>query len=112
MKCIKTILFYIFICCATFIATAQSISVDDTKTAQQLVENVLVNSSCANVSNSTVTGDTFTAGKNSYGYFNNQGGSFPFTEGVVLSTWSSKNSIGPFVVTNIGDGTTLLDRRY
>jgi len=42
-----------------------------------------------------VSGNT-TTGQNSYGYFNNQGGSFPFKEGVLLSTWSSQNSIGPF----------------
>jgi gliding motility-associated-like protein len=98
MKGIKTILFYIFICCSLFSATAQSILVDDSYTAQQLVENVLVNnSSCASISIPIATGDTFTPGKKSYGYFNNQGGSFPFTEGVLLSTWSSQNSVGPFV---------------
>ncbi|TRX02802.1 choice-of-anchor L domain-containing protein [Flavobacterium gawalongense] len=108
MKCIKTILFYIFICCASFSATAQSISVNDSYTAQQLVENVLVNSSCVTISNPIATGDTFTAGKNSYAYFNNQAGSFPFTEGVLLSTWSSQNSIGPFVRNQGGGGTSWL----
>ncbi|HEX9150567.1 MAG TPA: choice-of-anchor L domain-containing protein [Flavobacterium sp.] len=98
MKRIKTILFYILICCSIFSAAGQSISVNDSYTAQQLVENVLVNnSSCASISNPIATGDTFTANKKSYAYFNNQGGSFPFTEGVLLSTWSSQNSIGPFV---------------
>ena len=108
MKCIKIILFCSFICCTIFSATAQSISVDDSYTAQQLLENVLVNSSCATISNPIATGDTFTPGKNSYGYFNNQGGSFPFTEGVVLSTWSSQNSVGPFVRTNGGGDTSWL----
>ncbi|MFV5697569.1 choice-of-anchor L domain-containing protein [Flavobacterium sp. ZT3R17] len=115
MKCIKIILFYIFIRCSIFSSTAQSISVNDSYTAQQLVENVLVNSSCANISNPIATGDTFTAGQNSYGYFNNEGGSFPFTEGVLLSTWSSQNSIGPFVRTKGGgdpawSGDTDLDK--
>jgi len=95
MKSIKSILFFTFICCFTTIVFAQNITVDDAKTAQQLVENVLVNSSCANVLNIMVSGNT-TTGQNSYGYFNNQGGSFPFKEGVLLSTWSSQNSIGPF----------------
>ncbi|MFV8342796.1 choice-of-anchor L domain-containing protein [Flavobacterium sp. XS2P39] len=108
MKCIKTILFYIFICCSTFSATAQAISVNDSYTAQQLVENILVNSSCATILNPIATGDLFTAGKNSYGYFNNQGGSFPFTEGVVLSTWSSQNSVGPFVRNQGGGDTSWL----
>jgi gliding motility-associated-like protein len=108
MKCIKTILFYIFICCASISATGQSISINDSYTAQQLVENVLVNSSCATITNPIATGDTFTAGKNSYAYFNNQGGSFPFTEGVLLSTWSSQNSIGPFIRNQGGGNTSWL----
>jgi len=93
----------IFICCNTFWVSAQNITVDDTYSAQQLVENVLVNSSCANVSNNTATGDTFPVGQNSYGYFNNAGGSFPFNEGVLLSTWSAFNSKGPYVFYR-GDG--------
>ncbi|MBP6180632.1 choice-of-anchor L domain-containing protein [Flavobacterium sp.] len=108
MKCIKTFLFYIFICCASISVTGQSISVNDSYTAQQLVENVLVNSSCATITNPIATGDTFTAGKNSYAYFNNQGGSFPFTEGVLLSTWSSQNSIGPFIRNQGGGNTSWL----
>ena len=95
MRFIKTILFFAFTLCHTTIATAQYITVNNTKTAPELVENVLVNSSCANVLNIMVSGNT-TTGQNSYGYFNNQGGSFPFKEGVLLSTWSSQNSIGPF----------------
>lgn len=105
MKCVKILLFYIFISCAVFDATAQSISVNDSFTAQQLVENILVNSSCANVSNINVKGDTFSGSQNSYGYFNSGASSFPFTQGVVLSTWSSKNSEGPYV-SNLGGGNS------
>jgi gliding motility-associated-like protein len=106
MKCIKTILFCILICCATLRIHAQSILVDDTYTPERLVKDVLVNSSCANVSNFSVTGDTFTTGQNSYGKFNKQGGIFPFSEGVILSTWSSKNAEGPFVAGDNGGGST------
>jgi hypothetical protein len=53
--------------------------VNDSYTAQQLVENVLVNSSCVTVSNFTVKGDPFSGSQNSFGYFNNQG-SFPLDE--------------------------------
>ena len=108
MKCVKIILFYIFISCAVFDATAQSISVNDSYTAQQLVENILVNSSCANVSNFIVKGDTFSGSQNSYGYFNSGASSFPFTQGVVLSTWSSKNSEGPYVSTRGGGNSSWL----
>ena len=57
---------------------------------------MLVNSSCASVSNYSATGDTFPVSENSYGYFTNAGGNFPFAEGVVLSTQYSKKSIGPY----------------
>nr|WP_309755406.1 hypothetical protein [Flavobacterium sp.] len=76
MKCVKFILLSVLINCTLFDATAQSIVVNDSYTAQQLVENVLVNSSCVTVSNFTVKGDPFSGSQNSYGYFNNQGGSF------------------------------------
>jgi len=44
--------------------------------------------------------------KNSYGSFTNSSSGFPFQSGVVLSTWSSKQSEGPFV-RNQGDGSNL-----
>jgi gliding motility-associated-like protein len=79
------------------IANAQFITVDDNQTAQQLVENVLVKSTCANVSNSSATGDNSITGHNSYGYFNSGTSSFPLKEGVLLATSTSKNAIGPYI---------------
>lgn len=102
MKIIKRILFCSLICCSFLISNAQYIVVDDTKSGQELVENILINSSCANVSNIQVNGDFSSIGQNSYGYFNSGSSSFPFTEGVVLSTWSSTNSEGPFIKTRGG----------
>jgi gliding motility-associated-like protein len=116
MKWGQAILFFSFICCNTIHVSAQNITVDDTKTAQQLVENVLVNSSCAIVSNYSATGDTVVPlGQNSYGYFNNAGGSFPFTEGVLLCTSYTQKAIGPFdtnltnITGNDNDGAWLGD---
>ena len=103
MKWLKLILLITLICCNTILVSAQNITVNDTYTAQQLVENVLVNSSCASVSNYAVSGDTAPVGQNSYGYFNNASGSFPFKEGILLSTWSANNSKGPYVFYR-GDG--------
>ncbi|MBF4472445.1 T9SS type B sorting domain-containing protein [Flavobacterium sp. HJJ] len=85
-------------------ANAQVITVDDTKTAQQLIENVLVNSSCANVSGFNASGNTFTPGQKSYGYFNAGNSNFPLKEGVLLSTFNSKTAIGPYVSNQIGGG--------
>jgi gliding motility-associated-like protein len=95
MKFYRTIyLFIIWICFSTN-STAQYIQVDDTFTAQQLVENVLINSPCANVSNFTVSGGNFGNSQNSYGYFNSNSSGFPFLEGVVLSTGKAISTQGP-----------------
>lgn len=95
MDVFRTTLFTIIFGSLYIGANAQYIQVDDTYTAQQLVENVLINSPCANVSNFTVSGDTFSPGQQSYGYFNAAGSGFPFTNGVVLSTARAKRSEGP-----------------
>ncbi|AXG75098.1 hypothetical protein DVK85_13005 [Flavobacterium arcticum] len=82
-------------------ASAQYIQVNDTYTAQQLVEDVLVNSPCASVSNFSVLGGNFDSGAQSYGYFTATGTSFPFQNGIVLSTGSAVAAQGP--------NTSLLD---
>ncbi|WP_333694547.1 choice-of-anchor L domain-containing protein [Flavobacterium sp.] len=75
-------------------AASQYITVDDNRTAQDLVENVLINSGCANVSNISVSGWAFGSG-NSYGYFAAGTSSFPFQEGVLLTTGRAVSAIGP-----------------
>jgi gliding motility-associated-like protein len=83
----------------TAIASAQYIQVDDTYTPQQLVEDVLINSSCASISNVSVSG--IQGGEKSYGYFSGTGTSFPFENGIVLSTGRAARAQGP--------NTSLLD---
>lgn len=97
MTAFKNILFLV-IYFITTVATAQYISVDDTKSAQELIENVLVNSTCANVSG------FYASGENSYGYFKAENSNFPLKEGVVLSTSGSKTAIGPYSST-LGGGS-------
>ncbi|WP_114491817.1 choice-of-anchor L domain-containing protein [Candidatus Ulvibacter alkanivorans] len=68
------------------------IVVDDTFTVQQLVEDVLINSSCAEVSNfNSDTGSVF----NGIGFFEANGSDFPFESGVVLSTGAATEAVGP-----------------
>ncbi len=104
MKCLNPILFCLYFWCSISTIAAQYIRVDDSKNAVDLAGILTNNSSCLTVSNQNAAGDTFTTGQKSYAYFNNQGGSFPFTEGIVLSTWSSSNSVGPFI-RNQGGGS-------
>ncbi|MEO8235668.1 MAG: choice-of-anchor L domain-containing protein [Flavobacterium sp.] len=73
---------------------AQNIQVDDTYTAQQLVQQ-LVNSTCASVTNFSVSGGNFGDGSNSYAAFTNINPSFPFTNGIVLSTGKAASAQGP-----------------
>lgn len=82
-------------------ASAQYIQVNDTYTAQQLVENVLLNNSCASVSNISVSGGNFAGGEQSYGYFNAAGTIFPMQNGIILSTGRAVKAVGP--------NTSLLD---
>lgn len=94
MKMIKTPLFAFLLLCFSTALKAQYIQVNDNFTAQQLVENVLINSSCASVSNFSVLGGDFN-GEQSYGYFDGAGTTFPFANGVVLSTGRAISTQGP-----------------
>ncbi|HFS67812.1 MAG TPA: T9SS type B sorting domain-containing protein [Flavobacteriia bacterium] len=84
---------------------SQYITVDDTRTAQDLVQNVLFNNTgCATISNFNVSGGDFGTGENSYAYFNQNGSSFPFAEGVVLSTGKAIHTVGPNDTLSDDDG--------
>ena len=74
---------------------AQYISVDESYTAQQLVQDKLINSPCANVFNVSVSGGNFTTGEKSFGYFDATGTTFPFQNGIILSTGKINNAPGP-----------------
>lgn len=97
----QTVLKFIFLC-SPLVNLMGQITVDDSKTASDLVTILTQNSSCISTTNETVTGDTFTAGKNSFGYFSNTNNSFPFSEGILLSSGNADNSVGPFVAGGIG----------
>lgn len=73
----------------------QYIITDENYTAQQLVEDVLVNSPCATVSNFSISGGNFASGERSYAFFDGTGTTFPFQNGIVLSTGRASNTQGP-----------------
>jgi len=90
----NTIFILVFLC--GFISNyAQNITVDEGFTPQYLVNDVLINSSCANVLNVSVSGGNFASGEKSFGYFDATGTSFPFQNGIVLSTGKIVNAQGP-----------------
>lgn len=87
----------IFLCFGALfnVGFSQNITVNQTFTAQQLIENILVNSGCVSVSNFSATGGNFGSGELSFGYFNANGSVFPFQEGIVLSTGKLSSVVGP-----------------
>ncbi len=95
MKSIKLCVLILFNGCFFAKSTAQYILIDDTKTAQQLIQNTLINSSCASVSNFVVSGGNFGNSDQSFGYFDGAASGFPFANGIVLSTCRAKSTSGP-----------------
>ncbi|MDX1830067.1 MAG: choice-of-anchor L domain-containing protein [Lutibacter sp.] len=76
---------------------SQNVQTDaSTYTPQQLIENILINSSCiTNVVVTNVVGGNFGGAEKSYGYFNASGTTFPISEGLVLTTGKLSNVDGP-----------------
>lgn len=95
MGVVKNSVLFIFFGLVFQLGNAQYISVDESFTAQQLIQDKLINSPCANVFNVTVSGGNFASGEKSYGYFEATETGFPFTNGIVLTTGKAINTIGP-----------------
>ncbi|KAF2079265.1 T9SS type B sorting domain-containing protein [Flavobacterium sharifuzzamanii] len=85
-------------CCFCNQISAQNISVNSTIAPGDLIQNVLINSSCIETNSVNATGNP-TPNAQSYGSFT-AGANFPFSSGIVLSTSPSKNAEGPFVQQN------------
>lgn len=94
MKSLLRHLYIILILLLPAAGSAQYIQVDDTYTAQQLV-NALLSGSCAQVSNVSVNGWSGSSGGPSFGYFTAAGSGFPFADGIVLSTGFAASAPGP-----------------
>lgn len=82
--------------------------IDDTLSTQELVEDVLFNSSCVELSNfSQSTGSDFGDGDlfpNGIGAFNANGADFPFQKGLILTSGNVLNAPGPNLTVH-SDGT-------
>ncbi len=81
----------------SLVTWSQNVQVDaNTYSPQQLIEDILVDSNCiTNVNVTNVVGGDFGGSDLSYGYFDATGSSFPFQNGVVLSTGRLNNVQGP-----------------
>lgn len=77
------------------ITYSQVVSIDDTLTTQQLVEDVLVNGACVQVSNFSQSTGTNFGSVNGIGAFDATGTDFPFESGVVLTSGNVLQTPGP-----------------
>jgi gliding motility-associated-like protein len=93
MNWTKTLFFIVWISCFPIGISAQSIHVDETKNVNELVQVLTNKNSCLSAFSAVSTGATI---KKSIAYFDKNGTNFPFSNGVVLSTWESQNSKGPY----------------
>lgn len=91
---VKRLAFFFALSLVGGMASAQNIQVNDNYTAQQLAD-ALVSNSCAQVTNVVVNGWTGGAGGPSFGYFTAGASSFPFANGIILSTGFAASAPGP-----------------
>ena len=87
-------LIWLAICYFTSISLveAQQITVDNTETPQYLIENVLIEGPCANTSNYNSSINIEAEG---IAYFEKNGSSFPFENGIILSSGNAMEAPGP-----------------
>ncbi|TYA57481.1 T9SS type B sorting domain-containing protein [Formosa maritima] len=89
-----------FIILCVFVSSltySQNVITDsNTYSAQELIEDILIDSNCiTDVVVTNVLGGNFNGTDESYGYFDANGSTFPFQNGVVLSTGTLANVQGP-----------------
>lgn len=90
--------FYLYIILLfPLLSISQNIQVDSQLlTAQELIEDVLIDSDCIeNIIVTNVVGGNFNGTDQSYGFFDASGTTFPFQSGIVLSTGRLENAEGP-----------------
>lgn len=86
------------ICLLSSFVSAQYISVSTNYSKEQLVRDFFLganNSSCIDISNISIEGWEGSFNQKSFGYFNQNGSSFPLEDGIILSTGKANDAPGP-----------------
>lgn len=100
----------LFLCLICSTIYAQQITVNNTVSPQDLIENTLIQG-CVEVSNISSPSNGSAIGLGSFGYFDRGASNFPFQNGIVLTTGNA-NAAGNSLNNNIlndGDDTWLTD---
>lgn len=82
---------------------SQQISIDNTQTPQQLIENTLIQG-CVEVSNVSSNVNGSVNGFTSYGYFERSSSNFPFENGILLSTGNASSAGNTTNTNSLNDG--------
>ncbi|ESU26274.1 hypothetical protein FLJC2902T_27540 [Flavobacterium limnosediminis JC2902] len=77
------------------LASAQYITIDNSKTPTQLVQDLFTAGSCVTPTNVTVSGWDFGGGEKSYAWFNSNSSGFPLANGLLISTGKASSAVGP-----------------
>ena len=100
----------LFLCIFSSALFSQQITVDNTVTAQDLIQNTLIQG-CVEVSDISSPYNGSSIGLGSFGYFEKGSSNFPFENGIVLTTgnaYASGNGLNNTVL-NDGDDTWTTD---
>ena len=96
----------IFFCVISSLSFAQKISVDNSLSAQQLIENTF-SENCVEISNITSPINGSLSNLGSFGFFQRAGSNFPFQNGLVLTSGNA-NSAGNTLNNDVlNEGTTV-----
>jgi len=89
--------FILLACCfLSLSALSQNVTIDQTTyTVEELIQDILIDSPCAEVSNIQWSTGTNFGQSNGIGYFDNNGGAFPFGNGIILSSGNAADGRGP-----------------
>ncbi|HET8837440.1 MAG TPA: choice-of-anchor L domain-containing protein [Flavobacteriaceae bacterium] len=88
-------LIYFFLLLAANAGFSQSVSIEDDLFSSSELVNILLESSCLEVSNINISSNQSVA------YFNNQGGDFPISEGIIIRSGEAEFSEGTYTDSNL-----------
>ena len=77
------------------LASAQTITVDNSKTPTQLVQDLITAGSCVQPTNISINGYDFGGGEKSFAWFDSNGSGFPLDKGLLISTGKASSAVGP-----------------
>ncbi|RYZ47855.1 MAG: adhesin, partial [Sphingobacteriales bacterium] len=92
------------LCITTLLPPIATSEMNTTYTPEQLIQDILIGGDCAVASNITTSTGTDFSSVNGIGYFEKNGSSFQFEEGIILSTGDVNLAPGPNLTTQGAGG--------